>query len=151
MSRQARQRRRKHNRAGPTRILLIGGAVVFAALVIGVIAAVGYVLDAARSAPALGSLHPLLKGGSSQVFAADGTRLGFIPSDQVRSPIAAYEMPEDLRHATVAIEDQRFYKHEGVDATGIFRAALKDLSSGSVVQGGSTITMQLMRNLYLGD
>jgi penicillin-binding protein 1A len=151
MSRQARQRRRRHNRAGPTRILLIGGAVVFAALVIGVIAAVGYVLDVARSAPALDSLHPLLKGGSSQVFAADGTRLGFIPSDQVRSPIAANEMTEELRHATVAIEDQRFYKHKGVDATGIFRAALKDLTSGSVVQGGSTITMQLMRNLYLGD
>src|SRR5438270_28096 len=73
MSRQARQRRRRHNRAGPTRILLIGGAVLSAALVIGAIAAVGYVLDVARSAPPLDSLHPILKGGSSQVFAAYGT------------------------------------------------------------------------------
>src|SRR3984893_18265223 len=151
MSRQARQRRRRHNRAGPTRILLIGGAVLFAGLLIGGIAAVGYVLDVARSAPSLDSLHPLLKGGSSQVFAADGTRLGYIPSDQVRSPIASYEMPEDLKRATVAIEDQRFYKHKGVDPNRIFRAALKDLATGAVVQGGSTITMQLMRNLYLGD
>src|SRR5438132_2152567 len=151
MSRQARQRRRRHNRAGPTRILLIGGAVLFAALVIGVIATVGYVLDVARSAPRLQSLHPILKGGSSQVFAADGTRLGYIPSDQVRSPVGWYEIPDELKNATVAIEDQRFYKHKGVDPTGIFRAALKDLTTGHVVQGGSTITMQLMRNLYLGD
>jgi penicillin-binding protein 1A len=120
------------------------------ALVIGVIAAVGYVLDVARSAPALGKLHPLLSGGSSQVFAADGTRLGFIQSDQLRTPVGWDEIPTSLKDATVAIEDQRFYKHNGVDLTGIFRAAIKDITHGAAVQGGSTITMQLMRNMYLG-
>src|SRR6202012_2180731 len=50
----------------------------------------------------------------------------------------------------VAIEDQRFYKNNGVDLTGIFRAAVKDVTHGQALQGGSTITMQLMRNLYLG-
>ena len=65
---------------------MIGSLVLVAALVVGAIAAVGYVLNVAQSAPAIASLHPILGGGSSQVFAADGTRLGFIQSDQLRTP-----------------------------------------------------------------
>ncbi len=150
MSRQARQRRRRHHRAGPARIFLIGGGVLATTLVLGVIAAVGYVLHVAGTAPALASLHPILSDGSSQVFAADGTRLGFIQSDDLRSPVGWNEIPRDLKNATVAIEDQRFYKNDGVDLTGIFRSAIKDITNGAALQGGSTITMQLMRNLYLG-
>ena len=150
MSRQARQRRRRHNRAGPTRFLLIGGGVLVTALIVGVIAAVGYVLNVAQSAPAIGSLHPIIGGGSSQVYAADGTRLGFIQADELRTPVSWSQIPMNLRNATVAIEDQRFYKNNGVDLTGIFRAAVKDITHGQALQGGSTITMQLVRNLFLG-
>ncbi|MGA9876442.1 MAG: transglycosylase domain-containing protein, partial [Solirubrobacteraceae bacterium] len=121
------------------------------ALVIGVIAAVGYVLSIAQSAPSLGSLKANIAGASSQVYAVNGTRLGFIQSDELRTPIATSQMPTDLRNATVAIEDQRFYKNNGVDLTGIFRSAVKDLLHGQALQGASTITMQLMRNLYLGS
>jgi penicillin-binding protein 1A len=150
MSRQARQRRRRHHRAGPARIILISGGVFAVAIIIGVVGAVGYVLNVAQSAPAIQNLRPILTGGSSQVFAADGTRLGYIQSDVLRSPVSWSQMPADLKNATVAIEDQRFYKHNGVDPTGIFRAALKDITNGAALQGGSTITMQLVRNLYLG-
>src|SRR5437660_1314749 len=150
MSRQARQRRRRHRSGGTARIFLVGGGALAAAVVIGTIAAVSYVLSVAHSAPALSSLHPLLTGGSSQVFASDGTRLGFIQSDELRTPVGWSEIPENLKNATVAIEDQRFYKHNGVDLTGIFRAAVKDVTNGAALQGGSTITMQLVRNLYLG-
>ena len=150
MSRQARQRRRRHNRAGPTKFLLIGGGVLVTGLIVGVIAAVGYVLNVADSAPAIDSLHPIIGGGSSQVYAADGSRLGFIQSDELRSPVGWSQMPANLRNATVAIEDQRFYKNNGIDLTGFFRAAVKDLTHGEALQGGSTITMQLVRNLYLG-
>src|SRR3984893_2135819 len=150
MSRQARQRRRRHHRAGPARIILLGGGVSAVAIIIGVVAAVAYVLNIAQSAPAIESLRAILTGGSSQVFSADGTRLGYIQSDVLRSPVSWSQMPEYLRNATVAIEDQRFYKHDGVDPSGIFRAALKDIPNGAALQGGSTITMQLVRNLYLG-
>jgi penicillin-binding protein 1A len=119
-------------------------------LVVGTIAAVGYVVAQVQSAPSLGSLHPILSGAVSQVFAADGTRLGFIQSDELRSPVTAKAIPKNLDNATVAIEDQRFYKHHGVDPTGIFRAAVKDALHGATLQGGSTLTMQLVRNLYLG-
>src|SRR5271165_1403016 len=150
MSQRSRKRRRSHSSSGVKRLLVIGASVATMALVIGTIAAVGYVLNVASSAPALSTLKPIIGGGSSQVFAADGTSLGFIQSDLLRTPVTWSEIPANLKNATVAIEDQRFYKHHGVDVTGIFRAALKDLAEGAAVQGGSTITMQLMRNLYLG-
>jgi penicillin-binding protein 1A len=118
---------------------------------IAALAAVGYVLSVAQSAPNLDSLTPKLAGATSQVYAANGTRLGFIQSDVLRSPITSVQMPTDLRDATVAIEDQRFYQNNGVDLTGIFRSAVKDVLHGQALQGASTITMQLMRNIYLGS
>jgi penicillin-binding protein 1A len=150
MSRQARKRRHRHGRSGGKRIFLVGGGVLVTALIVGTIAAVAYVLHVAQSAPALDELRPILSGGSSQVFASDGSRLGFIQSDELRSPVGWSEIPQNLKNATVAIEDQRFYKNNGIDLTGIFRAAIKDITHGAALQGGSTITMQLMRNLYLG-
>jgi penicillin-binding protein 1A len=61
------------------------------------------------------------------------------------------ELPKVLRDATVAIEDERFFSHRGVDYEGIVRAAVKNFLSRKTVQGGSTITMQLVRNLYTGE
>ena len=55
-----------------------------------------------------------------------------------------------MRKGTVAIEDRRFYQHGGVDYEGIARALLRDIRAGKVVEGGSTITQQLVRNLYIG-
>jgi penicillin-binding protein 1A len=121
------------------------------AIVIGVAIAVGYVFSVAQSAPDLDSLKPVLAGATSQVYAVNGTRLGSIQSDVLRSPITTSQMPTLLRDATVAIEDQRFYQNNGVDLTGIFRSAVKDVLHGQALQGASTITMQLMRNLYLGS
>ncbi len=148
MSVQARKRRR--GRGGGTRFVLIAGGVLATTLVIGVLAAVAYVAHVADSAPSTTHLRPRVSGGSSEVFAADGTRLGSIQSDQPRTPVGWSEIPTSLKNATVAIEDQRFYQNDGVDLTGIFRAAVKDILHDAPLQGASTITMQLMRNLYLG-
>jgi penicillin-binding protein 1A len=131
--------------------VFVGLSGIAGAIVLGALVAVGYVLSVAQSAPSLDALHPRLAGASSQVFAANGSRLGFIQSDVLRTPITTRQMPSVLREATVAIEDQRFYKNNGVDLTGIFRSAVKDVTHGQALQGASTITMQLMRNLYLGS
>ena len=56
-----------------------------------------------------------------------------------------------LKNATVAIEDERFYKHKGVDYEGIVRAAVKNFINKKTVEGGSTLTMQLVKNLYTAD
>src|SRR4051794_7730671 len=100
-------------------------------------------------APPLDSLKPRDLGSQSEVRAADGTRLGFIQSNELRRPVGGSRIPKSLKQATVAIEDQRFYHHKGVDYAGVVRAAVKNLSSHKTVQGGSTITMQLVRNLYI--
>ena len=113
------------------------------------LSAVGYVISIAASAPPLDSLKPRELGSQSEVRAADGTRLGFIQSNELRRPVEGDRIPKSLKDATVAIEDERYYHHKGVDYAGVVRAAVKNLSSHKTVQGGSTITMQLVRNLYI--
>jgi penicillin-binding protein 1A len=131
--------------------VIIAAAIVIAAtLAVGVLAAVAFVAHVADGTRGLESRHASIGGGTSEVYAADGARLGAIQSDELRTPVDWSEIPSALRNATVAIEDQRFYKDDGIDVTGIFRAAVKDAAHGQALQGASTITMQLVRNLYLG-
>ena len=98
----------------------------------------------------LASLKPVSIGENSFVYAADGSLLGSIPAEQNRQPVALDQMSPLLAQATVAIEDKRFYSHSGVDYEGIVRAAVKNFQEGEIVQGGSTLTQQLVRNLYIG-
>ena len=109
-----------------------------------------YVLAVASTIHKLAGRKAIVAGASSEVFAAEGTRLGFIQSEVLRTPVGTDEMPKYLRQATISIEDQRFYENDGVDLTGIFRSAARDAIQGEALQGASTITMQLVRNLYLG-
>lgn len=67
-----------------------------------------------------------------------------------RRPVRLEEVPEPLIRAILAAEDSRFFNHSGLDARGIVRAAFSNLRRGSIVQGGSTITQQAVKNLYLG-
>jgi penicillin-binding protein 1A len=130
---------------------VLGLGVLATVAVIGVLSAVGYVLAIAASAPDLSELKPADKGQLSVVYAADGSRLGFIQSDTLRRVVPWRDIPVNMRRATVAIEDERFYKHGGVDISAIVRAGIKNLESGKTVQGGSTITQQLVRALYIKD
>ena len=150
MTQRQRKTRRRRRHTGRNTVLL-GVAVLATVTVIGVLAAVGYVLAIAASAPDLSELKPADKGQLSVVYAADGSRLGFIQSDILRRVIPWRDIPVDMRRATVAIEDERFYKHGGVDLNAIVRAGIKNLESGKTVQGGSTITQQLVRALYIKD
>ncbi len=144
-------RERKRNRRGHKRSkILLAVLVLVVCAVIGGLSAVGYVLAVGASAPPLASLKPVDQGTSSVVYAADGSRLGFIQSDEIRTPVPLRSIPKSLQVATVAIEDERFYRHDGVDYEGIVRAAFKNLEAGKAVEGGSTITQQLVRNLYVG-
>src|SRR5205814_9047567 len=90
-------------------------------------------------------------GQNSFVYAADGTLLGSIPAERNREPVRLGRMARWLPAATVAIEDRHFYQHGGVDYVGIARALWRDVSAGKVVEGGSTISQQLVRNLYVGQ
>jgi penicillin-binding protein 1A len=150
MTQRQRKQRRRRRHTGRSSILL-GLAVLATVAVIAVLSAVGYVLAIASSAPDLSELKPADKGQLSVVYAADGSRLGFIQSDVLRRVVPWGDIPVNLRRATVAIEDERFYEHGGVDLNAIVRAGIKNLESGKTVQGGSTITQQLVRSLYIRD
>jgi penicillin-binding protein 1A len=147
-----RARRRRRRRSAPTsrRGLKIAAFVVIVAG-IAAVAGTAFTGVAVVNDCTLQSLRPLSFGENSIVYAANGARLGVIPSLHNRQPLKLDEMSPWLPKATVAIEDKRFYKHGGLDYEGIARAAVEDLRKGKIVQGGSSITQQLVRNLYIGN
>ncbi|MEX2107194.1 MAG: transglycosylase domain-containing protein [Solirubrobacterales bacterium] len=149
MTQRTRRRQRRRGGIGSKLLLVLGG--VFALIGIAVIAITSWVLDVAADAPSLSSCKPIERGGNSTLYAADGSKLGAIVSSEARDPVSIERIPRSVQLATVAIEDQRFYEHGGVDAEGILRAALKDLEAGEAVEGGSTITQQLVRNLCISN
>ncbi|MEJ7798551.1 MAG: transglycosylase domain-containing protein [Solirubrobacteraceae bacterium] len=148
MSARFERQRRRRRRGGAARVLILTVAVLTAGTVIAALSAVGYVVGIANSAPALNSLQVQDPGRISTVLAADGSRLGFIQNDVLRFTVTSSQIPQTMEDATVAIEDQRFYDHKGVDFEGVVRAAFKNANSGKTLQGGSTLTMQLIRTLY---
>jgi penicillin-binding protein 1A len=98
----------------------------------------------------LSSLEPFSIGQNTFIYAADGSRLGAIPSEgRNRQKVPWRKISPWMKKATVAIEDRRYWQHGGIDPIGITRAFWADVSEGKVVQGGSTITQQLVRNLYI--
>jgi penicillin-binding protein 1A len=151
-SRQRQRQRRAHrNHGGAKQGVLIALSLGIVVGFLAVLGVVGYIISVAASAPSIDSLKPIDHGTTSSIYAANGKRLGFITADELRTPVTTQDIPQSVKQATVAIEDQRFYQHKGVDYEGVVRAGLKNLESGQTVQGGSTITMQLVRNLFTGD
>jgi len=144
-----RNRRRQRRRGGAGGKILLVGLGVVALLAAAAVGVVSWVVDVAADAPSLASCKPVDRRGNSTIYAADGSRLGRIESDVARIPVPIRRIPGTLRNATVAIEDERFYEHGGIDPEGIARAALKNLEAGRTVEGGSTITQQLVRSLCL--
>jgi len=87
---------------------------------------------------------------TSQVFDCKGRILARLHAEENRTRIlAANEIPKQMRQAVVAIEDERFYQHYGIDIPGIARAVVKNIQAGKVVQGASTLTQQLVKNAFL--
>jgi penicillin-binding protein 1A len=151
MTARERQRRRRTRHNGSGRFALIAIGAVFGMIAVIVLAGVIVVAAIAQKVPPLDKLVPITQGQASSVYYSDGAELGLIKSTILRQAISSSQMPRYLREATVAIEDQRFYQHGAIDYLALARAALTDLTAGQTLQGGSTITMQLVRNLYLPD
>jgi penicillin-binding protein 1A len=97
----------------------------------------------------LSALQPVRQANSSLVYGANGGLIGVLPAVENRTVVARSAISSWMPKATVAIEDRRFYEHGGIDPVGILRALVADVTAGHIVQGGSTITQELVRNLYL--
>jgi penicillin-binding protein 1A len=144
-----RGRRRQRRRGSVTTKVAIAIGVLLALIAVGVIGVTSWVLDVAADAPSLASCKTAGHHGNSVIYAANGERLGAIVSPEASAPVAGKKIPRKLEQATVAIEDQRFFQHGGLDTQGILRAAVTDIEAGEAVEGGSTITQQLVRNLCI--
>ena len=144
-----RSRRRRARSRGKRKRRLTVILVVLLVLIGAVIASGVGAVAKLSSDCSLQELKAVQIGENSFVYAADGSLLGAIPAERNRTPVQLWRVSPWMAKATVAIEDHRFYEHGGVDYQGIARAAWKDLRAGHVVQGGSTITQQLVRNLYI--
>jgi penicillin-binding protein 1A len=97
----------------------------------------------------LSALRPVGQTDSSLVYGANGSLIGVLPAVENRTAVARDAISPWMPKATVAVEDRRFYRHGGIDPVGILRALVADVSAGHIVEGGSTITQELVRNLYL--
>jgi penicillin-binding protein 1A len=149
MTQRNRRRQRRRGGIGGKLLFILGG--IFAATAIAVVALASWVLDVAADAPSLASCKPVERGGNTVLYAADGSKLGLVSSPVAHVQVPISRIPKRLQLATVAIEDERFYKHGGVDYEAILRATLKNLEAGEAVEGGSTITQQLVRNLCIDN
>ena len=96
------------------------------------------------------AVHRLTRGiGDTMFYGADGQP--WFRLDEQRHDVSLAEIAPDLQHAVVAVEDRRFYLHPGIDPIGVGRAVVRDLRGGGRVEGGSTLTQQLARTLFLSN
>jgi penicillin-binding protein 1A len=129
----------------------LGWAALRWTLVLGIWGAVGVagiVAYFALTLPETSDIKSAERRPSVTLLAADGSLLATY-GDLFGQPVRLRDMSPYLPEAVIATEDRRFYDHFGIDLIGLARAAVTDLRAGHVVQGGSTITQQLAKNLFL--
>ena len=129
---------------GISHILLVG---VIGLCAVGVSLGVGVFRGVIDSTPNQTVIDVSPKGFSSFVYDAKKNQVAkLVSADSNRIPVSGDMITDDLAHAFVAIEDERFYEHKGIDAPGILRAAVIGVTSGNFSEGASTITQQLIKN-----
>ncbi len=142
-----------HGRWGKKITLFVLELVLAAAVSVGVICAAagfGVFKGIIATAPDTENLDVSPSGFSTFVYDIEGKQIAkLVTSDSNRVPMPMSQIPENLAHAFVAIEDERFYEHNGIDIQGIFRAAWIGIKNRDFSQGASTITQQLIKNNVL--
>lgn len=108
----------------------------------------GLVAYYAYDLPDVGRLAETARRPSVTLVAADGSEIAVF-GDLYGQTVGVHELPRHLPQAVLAVEDRRFYEHPGLDVIGLTRAIVANLRAGRVVQGGSTISQQLAKVLFL--
>ncbi|MFT3984482.1 MAG: PBP1A family penicillin-binding protein [Lachnospiraceae bacterium] len=125
-------------------------ALVFAVVAVGVVglcAGIGLFMGVIDTAPDVSNIDVSPAGFSTTVYDNEGNQITkLVAENSNRIYITIDKIPEHLQNAFVAIEDERFYTHNGIDIQGIIRAGVTALTSGDLSQGASTITQQLLKN-----
>ena len=121
--------------------------------IIGLSAGIGIFRGVLATAPDIGNIDVTPTGFSTFVYDIEGNQIAkLVSTDSNRIPVTIDMVPQDLRDAFVAVEDQRFYDHNGIDIKGIIRAGVTGLKNkGHFSEGASTITQQLLKNNVFTD
>lgn len=115
--------------------------------IIGISAGIGAFRGIISTAPDISKIDVSPSGFSSFVYDSEGHQIEkLVAADSNRIPVSMDQIPENLAHAFVAIEDERFYDHNGIDIKGIMRAGVSAIKNRELGQGASTITQQLLKN-----
>lgn len=127
-------------------VLLVSLAILGAAL------GIGAFMGILKTAPDIKQMSVAPSGKSSFVYDTDGNQIAkLVTSNSNRIPVASEVIPQDLKNAFIAIEDERFYQHNGIDFKSILNAGSSILLTGRLGAGGSTITQQLLKNNVFTD
>lgn len=149
MEKRSQRSHQQHNpkKGGPsaTKRTLIGIAIVILVMLTGI--GCGFLTASMNTKSNLAD--DIRPPASSQVYDIDGDEIATVHAAENRMPVKLEEVPQNLQDAFVAVEDNRFYDHIGVDPRGIARAIWANLRGRTVSEGGSTITQQLAKNAYL--
>ncbi len=129
---------------------------IIAAGIIGISAGIGIFKGVLASAPDMSNIDVTPTGFSTFVYDIENNQTAkLVSTNSNRIPVTIDMVPEDLQHAFVAVEDSRFYSHNGIDIKGIIRAGVIGLQNvakgGSFTEGASTITQQLLKNNVFTD
>ena len=120
---------------------------LIAVCVIGVCLGVGAFKGVIDNAPDVDDIDIMPLGYATFLYDDEGNQIRQLNApDSNRLPVSIDQIPEDLQHAVVAIEDERFYEHNGIDVRGILRAFVNGIADGEFNEGASTITQQLLKN-----
>jgi penicillin-binding protein 1A len=126
-------------------LALLAGLAAVGILAVALVVALAY-----PNLPTLGALTEYQPKIPLRIYTADGVLIGEFGEER-RAVVSAAEVPADLKNAIIAIEDERFYQHPGIDYVGVMRAAYTNVVAGGRRQGASTITMQVARNFFLSS
>lgn len=130
------------------KVLIIFGATCLGGLIMALALAGGLYYWASQDLPDIKRITDWTPSLVTTVYARDGRVLGYFYKEK-RFLVTLDELPEHVSRVFLAAEDASFYEHEGVDLSAIFRSMIKNLQAGHVVQGGSTITQQVIKRLLL--
>lgn len=132
-----------------SKLIMLGGSGFLCGVLLPGFVIIFFFLFFAPELPPIETLEDYTPPLSTTVYSADGVVLAEFSGER-RIWVPLSKVPQTVKDALISTEDKSFYRHWGVDSWGIFRAMVKNLLSGSIVQGGSSITQQLARVLFLG-
>ncbi|GAI61073.1 unnamed protein product, partial [marine sediment metagenome] len=101
--------------------------------------------------PKLEDFSPTESALTSKIYAADGALIATFHGEENRELVSYQQIPRNLINAVIAIEDERFYQHQGFDIEGIIRSFIINLVSGEIEQGATTITQGYIKNVYIPE